>query len=59
MLPVLTPIFGLVSRAWDLPAIYLASAILLFALSLWAFGVRKRMDVRAADGAAGPPTKGT
>jgi hypothetical protein len=31
------------------PAIYLASAILLSALSVWAFGARKRMIVRTVD----------
>jgi MFS family permease len=40
--------FGLISKLWHLPAIYLASAIQLLALSLWAFGMRNRMKVPAS-----------
>jgi MFS family permease len=43
--PVLTPIFGLIGRAWNLPAIYLSGSLLLFAVSLWAFAIRDRMKV--------------
>lgn len=34
-------VFGLISKVWNLQAIYLLSAIQLLALSVWAFGARK------------------
>jgi hypothetical protein len=41
-------VFGLISKRWHLPAIYLAGAIQLAALSVWAFAMRNRMTVPAA-----------
>jgi hypothetical protein len=49
-LPVQSLAFGLISRAWGLPAIYLASAILLFVLSAWMVGARKRLGIGRAHG---------
>jgi MFS family permease len=51
-IPVLCPSFGLIAKAWGLPAIYLASAMLLFAVTVWAFGMRKRMEAKPARGTA-------
>jgi len=51
---VIPVIFGLISRVWNLQAIYLSGAIVLFAASVWAFGVRDHLDVRTADA----PTQG-
>jgi hypothetical protein len=41
---------GLISKAWHLPAIYLASAVQLFALSVWAFAMRRRLNGKVASG---------
>lgn len=39
-----TPVaFGIISQLWRLPAIFLATAIQLFVLAVWAFAVRRRM----------------
>ncbi len=49
--------FGLIAKVWHLPAIYLAAAVQLLALSLWAFGVRKRVDVRQGARPSGSETE--
>ena len=43
-------IHGLIGTMWHLPAIFLAGGIQLFALSAWAFAMRKRMATGAAEG---------
>ena len=45
--PVFSLSLGFIARAWGLPAIYLASAMLLFVVSVWAFGVRRRLEVKS------------
>jgi len=46
-------VFGLISRVWSLEAIYLASAVQLLVLSVWAFGVRGRIGGTTAEGLSG------
>jgi MFS family permease len=48
-LPVRNLAFGLIGTVWKLQAIYLAGALLLLALSVWASGVRKQMNVTVAE----------
>lgn len=46
---LLSPVLGLVGKTWNLQAIYLSMGILLLAFALWAFWVRNRAVVKAAN----------
>jgi len=50
-IPVLSVSFGLIARAWGLPAIYLASAALLLVVSVGALGLGRRMEVKPGEAA--------
>lgn len=47
---LLTPIFGLISKAWNLQAIYLTTAVFMFVFAMWVFMVRNRVAVKTANG---------
>jgi len=47
---VLTPVFGLISKVWNLQAIYLTTALFLLVFAIWVFGVRNKVAVKAANG---------
>jgi hypothetical protein len=51
-IPVFGLALGLIAKVWGLPAIYLASAILLLAITGWAFGRQEQMGPQPAAGAA-------
>lgn len=46
---LLSPVLGLVGKVWNLQAIYLSMGILLLVFAFWAFLVRNRAAVRAAN----------
>lgn len=46
---ILTIIFGLISKFWNLPAIYLTTAIFLFIFSFWVYIARNKVAVKAAN----------
>jgi MFS family permease len=48
-IPPLSLVFGLVARAWGVPAIYLTSALLLLAVAAGALGMGQRMEVRSVE----------
>jgi MFS family permease len=43
---LLAPIFGLISKIWNLQAIYLTVAIILFIFTFWLFFARNRFAIR-------------
>ena len=47
---ILTPIFGLISKVWNLQAIYFVTAIFLFVFAFWVFLVRNKVAVKAVNG---------
>lgn len=47
---LLTPIYGLISKVWNLQAIYLTTAIFLFVFAFWVFSVRNKVAVKTANG---------
>lgn len=47
---LLTPIFGLISKVWNLQAIYLTTALFLFLFAVWVFVVRNKVSVKASSG---------
>jgi hypothetical protein len=42
------PLLGLISKVWDLQAIYMTTAIFLGVLSIWAFAERNKVSARQA-----------
>jgi hypothetical protein len=46
---LLSPVLGFVGKVWNLQAIYLSMGILLFVFALWAFLVRNKAVVKAAN----------
>jgi hypothetical protein len=46
---LLIPIFGLISKIWNLQAIYLTSATFLFLLAIWVFIIRNKVAVKTAN----------
>lgn len=47
---LLIPIFGLISKVWNLQAIYLSTAVFLFLFAVWVFIVRNKVAVKTANG---------
>lgn len=47
---LLTPIFGLISKVWNLQAIYLTTALFLLLFAVWVFIVRNKVSVKASTG---------
>lgn len=47
---LLTPVFGLIAKTWNLQAIYLTVSLSMFVFAAWVFAVKKRVAVKAANG---------
>lgn len=47
---ILAPVFGLISKVWNLQAIYLTVALLLFVFAFWVFIVRNKVAIKTANG---------
>jgi hypothetical protein len=47
---LLTPVFGLIAKAWNLQAIYLTTGLFMLIFAVWVFAVRKNVAVKTASG---------
>jgi MFS family permease len=47
---LLTLVFGLISKVWNLQAIYLATAVFMLVFAIWAFMVRNKVAVNTTNG---------
>jgi len=47
---LLMPVFGLIAKVWNLPAIYLTTGVFMLVFAIWVFSVRNKVAVKTANG---------